>query len=110
MKIRANRNRILVKLLPRYETERNPLGLELVDGEKHWRGGLRRGLVTSVGVGVREIKVGDILYFKADAGFSMDGDPEMKDEVYGEGFRWLKFYEVEGVEEPEPVREMQEAI
>lgn len=101
--IRPTRDRVLVRMLGRYDDYRNPLGLELVDQQKHWQGGARRGRVVSVGAGVQSVKPDDVVIFRADAGFTMDGDSEVQNEVYGEGHRWLKVEDCFAVEEPREV-------
>ena len=99
--IQATRNRILVKLLPVTDDVSNTLNLVLVDKKKHYEHTSRKGKVASVGRGVRYIAVGDVVVFRGDAGFSMDGDPENQREIFGESHRWLKESDVLAVMETE---------
>ena len=101
--IQAARNRILVKVIGRYDDLKNPLGLNLVDQQKHWQGTARRGEIISVGPGVTDVSPGEIVVYRADAGFSLDGDPELQNEVFGEAHRWLKIEDCMAVEEPREV-------
>ena len=99
--IKAARGRILVRIKPAIEDIKNPLGLTLVDKKKHFEHSSRRGSVESVGAGVHGVVVGDVVIFRGDAGFTMDGDPEVGErQGYGENeYRWLKEHELLAVEE-----------
>lgn len=68
--IKPLRDRLLVKLLPRYESK---IPIVLVDKQKHFSG-VRRGTAEYLGPRVRDIKFGDTIYFGGDAGesFGMD--------------------------------------
>lgn len=88
--IKASRYRILVKMVPVTEELLNSLHLTLVDQKKHWDHTARKGVVQSVGGGVYGIRVGDVVVFRGDAGFSMDGDPEFAHQDQENSYRWLK--------------------
>jgi len=90
-------NRILVKLLPRYESKNN---LILVDKRKHFEGS-RRGEVLAVGSGIRELKAGDVVWFHGAQGksFGKNSNDEVTD---GVDFRTLRSKDVLGVEEEVP--------
>lgn len=91
---------ILVEVFPRYDGEKNPLKLVLVDQKRHWEGVVRKGRVLKTAAQVETVKSGDIVYFKASAGFTLDGevmDPE--NPVKGESQRFLKEHECLCVEE-----------
>jgi len=93
---------VLVKMLPAYDDLPNKLQLDLsaAEGKKrHYEHTYRRGVVASVGKDVKEVKKLDVIIFRGDAGFTMDGDPEVENEIYGEGYRWLKAHECLAVEE-----------
>lgn len=66
-------NRILVKLLPRYDGISEKLNLTIVDKKKHYDG-VRRGRVECVADGVKSVSAGDIVLFSGEAGesFGMD--------------------------------------
>lgn len=126
--IKASRGRILVKLLSVYDGEFNKLNLTIIEKKKHFEHVSRRGVVESVGKSVYGVSVGDVVVFRGDAGFSLDGDPEVDNEIYGKGstngtcYRWLKesdclaileTYSVAcdpAVEEPLPEKVLQEAV
>jgi hypothetical protein len=109
--IKANRGRILVKVIPRYGDLQNKLQLTLVDKKKHYVG-TRKGEVISVGRGVYEVAVGDVVYFRGDAGFTLDGDPEFAYQDSDNNFHWLKESDCLAVEDKGPVelKELQEAV
>lgn len=89
--IKANRSRILVKLADVYDGVPNPLNLTRVDQKKHYDHKARRGVVESVGSLVHGISVGDVVVFRGDAGFSLDGDPEFQErQGFDVSYRWLK--------------------
>jgi hypothetical protein len=90
---------ILVEVLPRYAGEKNPLNLILVDAKKHFEGVVRRGRVVNVAEHIDSVNIGDVVYFKASAGFTLDGeavDPE--NPLKGESHRFLKEHECIAVE------------
>ena len=97
-----------MKLLPVYDGEFNKLNLTIIDKKKHYDHVSRRGVVESVGVGVYGVSVGDVVVFRGDAGFSLDGDPEVENEIYGKGsangtfYRWLKESDCIAVVEESP--------
>lgn len=83
--------------------------LVLVDKQKHYAG-VRRGEVQAVGRGVYDVKAGDVVVFRADAGYTFDVDPDRPEIQDSENnFHWLKEPDCLAVEEPLPVRELQEA-
>lgn len=99
MKIRANGDRVLVKLLPAYDGISGKLGLTIIDKRKHFAHTVRRGVIESIGRRIDGISVGDVVVFCGDAGFSLDGDAGVEGEEFGEGYRWLRWKECLGVEE-----------
>lgn len=98
--IRASRGRLLVKVLPAIDDIHNPLNLTLIDKKKHFEHASRKGEITSVGAGVYGVRVGDIVVFRGDAGFTMDGDPEVQRPEFGESYRWLKESDCMAILEP----------
>lgn len=106
--IKACRGRILVKLLSVYDGQPNPLNLTIVDKKKHYDHTSRRGVVESLGAGVHGIGLGDVVVFRGDAGFSLDGDPEFDRPEYGTEYRWLKESDCMAIEET--VRDLAPAL
>ena len=98
MNIQAARGRILVKKLPRYSGLENKLNLKLVDGKKHYDG-VRRGVVESVGAGVQDVSVGDVVVFRGDAGFTFDYDPDSELQDAENSYHWLREPDCLAVEE-----------
>lgn len=95
--IRPMHGRILAELLPTNE-HFNKIGLVIVDRKKHFQHPVRRGKIIAVGLGVREVKEGDIVLFRGDSGLTTDG--QESDEIKNENFhRWLKEHECLAVEE-----------
>jgi hypothetical protein len=101
------RRRILVKMLPVTEDYYNPHGLILQDKKKHWNHEFRRGVIVrmddDVAWHIPEVHVGDTVVFNGAAGFTLDGDIMDDEDKYdeplkGEGFRWLKWKELEAVQ------------
>jgi len=91
---------ILVELIDRYADEKNPLGLTLVDTQKHFEGKVRRGKVMLTAGHMESVKPGDVVLFKATAGFTLDGDPvDPTNPLKGEKMRFLKEHECIAVEE-----------
>lgn len=88
--IKPSRGRVLVKLLSATLDLPNKINLTLIDSKKHFDHSSRKGVVTAVGAGIFDVAVGDVVVFRGDAGFSLDGDPEVERAEFGEGFRWLK--------------------
>ncbi len=96
MVIRPLRDRLLVKLLPRYESK---IPIILVDKQKHFAG-TRRGVVEFIGPRVRDIKFGDTILFSGDLGESFG----MTGESINDGTEWRQLREgdVLAVEEMVP--------
>jgi hypothetical protein len=91
---------ILVEVFPRYAGEKNPLGLVLVDQQKHFEGTVRRGRVVNTAAHVESVKVGDVVHFKATAGFTLDGEIlDAENPLKGESMRFLRERECLAVEE-----------
>jgi hypothetical protein len=86
-------------MLPATEDISNSIHLILVDKKKHFEHTTRRGEVTSVGLGIYGIVVGDVVVFGGAAGFTLDGDPEFDRPEKGEEYRWLKPEECLAVED-----------
>lgn len=88
-------------MLPAYSDLANLLNLEIVEKKRHFDYTYRRGVAESVGEGVDGVVVGDVVVFRGDAGFTLDGDPEVGERRgYGEEhWRWLKQHECLAVEE-----------
>ena len=108
--IKAIRSRILVEMFPAIDDLPNKLNLTLIDKKKHYDHALRKGKVVSVGRLVSEVGVGDVIYFRGDAGQSLDGDPELDRPEYNDvKYRWLNPREVEAVEDSLPELVSQEA-
>lgn len=97
--IRPTAKRILVKMLPAQDDLANPLNLTLVDQKKHFEHSTRKAVVVAAGSGTKDVKTGDRVVIRGDAGFTLDGDPEVQRAEYGESYRWLKEHEIEAVEE-----------
>ena len=107
--ITPTKNRLLVKMLPRYDDRPNPLNLKLVDKQKHWSG-IRRGIVDSVGRNVDTVKPGETVVFEGSAGFTLDADGLTEYQDADNSWRWLEEKDCLAVEEPVPVTlELQEA-
>lgn len=90
---------ILVAMIDRYQDAPNPLKLTLVDKKKHWQGGLRKGRVIQVAAYVSIVKVGDVVYFDASDGFTLDATPGDISPVDESHFRFLKESECVAIEE-----------
>lgn len=91
---------VLVEMVDRFDGVPNPLGLALVDRKKHWEGGVRKGRVVNLASWVKDVKLGDVVFFDADSGKTLDYDPESKDVVDESKYRFLKVKECLAVEEP----------
>lgn len=90
---------VLVEMIPRYADALNPLGLTWVDRKKHFEGDVRWGRVVRLADGVSWLSVGDVVVFKASAGFTLDGDVmDPEHPLKGETFRWLRQSECLAVE------------
>jgi hypothetical protein len=98
-RIKANRGRILVKKLPRHSDYANKLNLVLVDQQKHYVG-VRYGEIQSVGKGIYEVKPGDVVLFRADAGFTLDPESGSDIQDSENSFHWLKESDCLAIEEP----------
>jgi co-chaperonin GroES (HSP10) len=95
--IRPMPGRILTELIPATE-QFNRIGLVIVDRKKHFQHPIRKGKVLAIGSGVRQVKEGDVVLFRGDAGLTTDGYES--DEIKNENFqRWLKEHECLAVEE-----------
>ena len=90
-------NRVLVKVLPRYGDSESKLNLVLVDNRKHFEGN-RRGIVIAIGDGVREVNVGDIVWFLGAQGKSFDENELGAND--GVGMRLLQARHIFCVEDP----------
>ena len=77
-------NRLIVKVLPRYESK---LNLTFVDKKKHYED-IRRGEVIAVGRYIREIRSGEIVWFHGDEGDSFGSESGMAND--GTDYRRLK--------------------
>lgn len=88
-----------MKMLPAQDDLSNKLQLTLVDQKKHFEHATRRAVVVAVGRTTREVRMGDRIVIRGDAGFTLDGDPEVERPEYGESYRWLKEHEIDAVEE-----------
>lgn len=102
------RRRILVRMLPVTEDYYNPHGLLLQDKKKHWNHEFRRAVVVRVDPLVMwhipDVHLGDTVIIRGAAGFTLDGDIMDEDDKYeeplkGESFRWIKWKEIEAIEE-----------
>jgi len=97
--IKPRGSRVLVKMIDAINDLDNKLCLTLVDKKKHFAHVTRRGTVQAVGPDVRLVSAGDVVVIRGDAGFTLDGDPEVERPEYGENYRWLKEEECLAVEE-----------
>lgn len=95
--IRPLPNRVLVEVLPRYGELESKLNLTLVDKKKHYEGA-RRGRVIGVGDRIREIAVGDIVWFHGPQGQSFDKNSAGFND--GTGMRRLRQKDLLAIEDP----------
>lgn len=86
----------MVKVLPRYEALEKKLHLTLVDRKRHYEG-VRKGVVESVGRGVRELSVGETVIFNGELGESFGMTERGADD--GTDWRRLRAKDVLAVEE-----------
>ena len=100
--IRPLRNRVMVRLLPRYGDMEAKLNLVLVDGKKHYQD-VRRGVVEAAAEGVRSVKAGDTVIFYGDRGTSFGMDDNGVND--GTECRSLSVRDILAVEETIPKEE-----
>lgn len=98
--IRPMPGRVLVEVFPPGMEHANLLKLTLVDKKKHFQHPVRKGKVIAVGRGVSEVRSGEVVIFRGDAGFTTDKEHDGSD-LKGEDFRWLKPSDCLAVEERE---------
>ncbi len=108
--IKPTRGRALVRLLPANMDLPNNFNLTLIDTKKHFDHASRRGVVVALGAGKFDVAVGDVVVFRGDAGFSLDGDPEVERPEFGEGFRWLKKNDLLAVFDESKVAQEEKAL
>lgn len=89
-------NRILVKVLPRYEGQEKKLDLILVDKKKHYEE-IRRGTVEAMGRGISSVVAGEVVLFRGDAGESFGMDAGSAND--GTDYRRLSAKDILAVEE-----------
>ena len=97
-----------MRILPIAGDYHNPMGLTLMDKKKHWDHQFRRGVVEAIDPVISwripDVLLGDVIVFKGSAGFTLDGDIMDEEDKYdeplkGEGYRWLKWKEIEAVDD-----------
>lgn len=98
-KISPTNDRLLVELLPSTSQFENTLNLQLVDKSKHFRHPSRRGKILAAGPRVRNVRVGETVVFRGDAGYSMDYDPDRIHQLDENTHRWLRESDCLAVEE-----------
>lgn len=96
MRLNAKRGQLLIELLPADDRD-NKFNLTLVDNRKHYEFP-RKGIVRSVGLSVYDVRVGDTVVIRGDAGSSFDYD----ENGVNDGVGWRRIYasEILGVLEP----------
>lgn len=97
--ITPTRDRLLVKMLGAYDGIPNPLGLKIVDQERHWRHKSRKCKVLAAGPKVEYVAPGDVVIISGEAGKTLDGVGA----GLGEEYRWLVESDCLAAEESESV-------
>lgn len=97
-----------MRVLPIGDDYHNPISLTLMDSKKHWNHDFRRGVVEAmdpvISWHVPDVMLGDVIIFSGSAGFTMDGDIMDEEDKYdaplkGEGWRWLRWHEVQAIDD-----------